>query len=49
MERTLNTDIWTPVVAGTGFGNKELEYFTSRSQNLKVENSNLVITIKLEK
>lgn len=45
---TLNTKIWTPVNAGTGFGNKELEYYTSRPQNLKVENGNLVITSLLE-
>lgn len=44
----LNTSVWTPTVAGTGFGNKELEYYTSRPQNLKVENGNLVITSLLE-
>jgi len=45
---TLDPTIWTPTVAGTGFGNKELEYYTSRPQNLKVENGHLVITSLLE-
>lgn len=40
----LNTRIWTPVNAGTGFGNKELQYYSSRPQNLSVQNGNLVIT-----
>jgi len=45
---TLNTSVWAPVNAGTGFGNKELQYYSSRPQNLKVENGNLVITSLLE-
>jgi len=41
---TLNTSVWAPVNLGTGFGNKELQYYSSRPQNLTVENGNLVIT-----
>ena len=46
---TLNTSIWSPTNAGTGFGNKELEYYSSRPQNLQVTNGNLVITALQEK
>ncbi len=45
---TLNTNVWAPVNMGTGFGNKELQYYSSRPQNLKLENGNLVITALLE-
>ena len=45
---TLNPTIWTPTVAGTGFGNKELEYYSNRPQNLAVQNGNLVMTALLE-
>jgi hypothetical protein len=46
---SLNTSVWGPVNAGNGFGNNEKQYYSSRPQNLKVENGNLVITIKLKK
>lgn len=45
---TLNTSVWDVTNAGTGFGNKELQYYSSRPQNLKLENGNLVITALLE-
>lgn len=45
---TLNTDNWTPVVAGTGFGNQERQYYTNRPQNLRVEDGKLIITALLE-
>lgn len=45
---TLNIDLWTPVNAGTGFGNQEKQYYSSRPQNLRVENGNLVINALLE-
>ena len=45
---TLNTSVWGPVNMGTGFGNKELQYYSSRPQNLSVQNGNLVINGLLE-
>jgi len=45
---TLNTDNWNIVEGGSGFGNQEKQFYTSRPQNLKVENGNLVITALLE-
>ena len=48
----LNTNIWSYDVgrgAGNdGWGNWELEYYTDRSSNVKVENGNLVLTAKRE-
>lgn len=42
----LNTDNWTPEIGNGsgGWGNAELEYYTDRQQNVKVEDGNLVIT-----
>lgn len=34
---------WSIVTGGNGFGNKELEYYTSRSQNVHQESGKLVI------
>lgn len=34
---------WTAESGGSGWGNNELEYYTARSQNVRVENGNLVI------
>ena len=34
--------------AGGGWGNNELQYYTDRPENIKVENGNLVITAKAE-
>lgn len=45
---TLNTSVWGAVNAGTGFGNQELQYYSSRPQNLAVQNGNLVINALLE-
>ncbi|HET9571103.1 MAG TPA: family 16 glycosylhydrolase [Bacteroidales bacterium] len=45
---TLNLDNWTPVNAGTGFGNRELQYYSSRPDNLLVANGLLTITARLE-
>lgn len=48
----LNTNIWTYDVgrgAGNdGWGNWELQYYTDRSSNVKVDNGNLVLTAKRE-
>jgi beta-glucanase (GH16 family) len=35
---------WACEKGGNGWGNKELEYYTSRSQNVQVQGGNLVIT-----
>ena len=35
---------WTIVTGGNGWGNNELEYYTSRPENVHVEDGNLVIT-----
>ena len=42
----LNTDNWTAEIGNGsgGWGNAELEYYTDRPQNVKVEDGNLVIT-----
>lgn len=40
---------WKIVDDGSGFGNQELEYYTSRSANLHEQNGNLVITARHEK
>lgn len=45
---TLNTDNWAPVNAGTGFGNKELQYYSSRPENLTIADGYLTITARLE-
>jgi beta-glucanase (GH16 family) len=34
---------WTVESGGSGWGNNELEYYTARSENVRVENGNLVI------
>ena len=39
---------WTFDVGGNGFGNQELEYYTSRPENVKVQDGNLVITARRE-
>ena len=44
---TLDTKVWAPVNMGTGFGNKELQYYSSRPQNLSVQDGNLVINALL--
>jgi beta-glucanase (GH16 family) len=39
----LDPSKWVYVTAGNGFGNKELEYYTDRPQNIHVENGMLAI------
>ena len=39
---------WTYDVGGDGWGNHELEYYTRRADNAKIENGNLVITARKE-
>lgn len=45
---TLNTDNWSAVNAGTGFGNKELQYYSSRPENLSFADGYLTVTARLE-
>ena len=40
---------WTHDLGGKGWGNQELETYTSRPQNVKIQNGNLVITAQREK
>jgi len=39
---------WKIVTSGSGFGNQELEYYTSRAANLHQQNGKLVITARRE-
>jgi beta-glucanase (GH16 family) len=39
---------WSVEVNGTGFGNNELEYYTSRRENAHIEDGKLVITARKE-
>jgi len=41
---TLDLTKWTPQVDCWGGGNNELECYTSRSQNIKVQNGNLILS-----
>ena len=52
---TLNSNYWTydfgdacDRAAGCGWGNSELEYYTSRTQNVRIDNGNLVIEARKE-
>jgi beta-glucanase (GH16 family) len=45
---SLNEQNWNFEIGGSGFGNHELEYYTSRSQNLFVSNGNLIIEARQE-
>lgn len=40
---------WVLEAGGNGWGNNELEYYTSRPQNTQIKNGNLVITVRAEK
>ena len=39
---------WTYDTGGNGWGNNELEYYTSRAQNAQIQSGNLVITVLKE-
>lgn len=39
---------WTFDVGGSGFGNQELEYYTTRPENARIENGSLVIEARRE-
>ena len=40
----IDTATWTYDVGGSGFGNAELQYYTARPENARIENGALVIT-----
>lgn len=40
---TYNTDIWSAQIAGDGFGNNELQYYTGNSKNIFIRDGNLVL------
>ena len=44
----LDSDKWNYEIGGTGWGNNELQYYTSRSENVRVEDGCLVIEAKKE-
>jgi beta-glucanase (GH16 family) len=39
---------WTYDIGGSGWGNHELEYYTNRRENARIENGNLVIAARQE-
>ena len=39
---------WNYDIGGNGWGNNELEYYTNRPENAKVENGNLLIIARKE-
>lgn len=45
---SVNTTAWTYETGAGGWGNGESQYYTSRVDNIKAENSNLVMTAKKE-
>lgn len=45
---TLNKENWVYDIGGDGWGNNELQYYTDRSENVRVENGHLVIEAKKE-
>ncbi|WAG63070.1 family 16 glycosylhydrolase [Clostridium estertheticum] len=44
----MNTSNWAYETGSGGWGNNELEYYTNRSDNARIENSNLIIEAKKE-
>lgn len=45
----LDRSVWNIEQGGGGWGNNELQYYTDRSENLRVEDGNLVIEARKEK
>ena len=45
---SLNRDRWNIEVNGAGGGNNELQYYTDRTENVRVENGCLVLTARRE-
>ncbi len=44
----INSDNWTHAIGGTGWGNSELQYYTDRSENSRVEDGHLIIDVLKE-
>jgi len=44
----IDTGNWTYDTGGSGWGNNELEYYTTRPENVKTENGNLIIVARKE-
>lgn len=45
---SINTSNWKFETGGGGWGNNELEYYTNRSENARIENGNLVVEARKE-
>ncbi len=45
---SLDENIWTIQTGGGGWGNNESQYYTARTENLRVENGNLIIQARKE-
>lgn len=48
-EDILDESVWNVEVGGGGWGNKELQYYTTRPENLRVKNGCLEIEVRKEK
>lgn len=47
-ETNINTSNWKFETGGDGWGNNELEYYTNRPENARIENGNLVVEARKE-
>jgi beta-glucanase (GH16 family) len=47
-DATIDHSTWTYNVGGSGFGNGELQYYTARPENARIENGSLVIEARRE-
>lgn len=45
---SLDESVWTIQTGGAGWGNQEAQYYTGRSENLRVEDGNLVLEARKE-
>ncbi len=45
---SLDENVWTIQTGGGGWGNNELQYYTGRTENLRVEDGNLIIQARKE-
>jgi beta-glucanase (GH16 family) len=45
---SVNTSNWVYEIGGSGWGNNELEYYTNRPENARIDNGNLLIVAKKE-
>ncbi|MBE6090549.1 MAG: glycosyl hydrolase family protein [Clostridium beijerinckii] len=45
---SINTSNWKYETGGDGWGNNELEYYTNRPENARIENGNLVVEARKE-